>query len=237
MTDQDTKLQVRDNSEIVRKLIVNGDLSGMNESERVRYVLEMCKVHNLDPLTQPFDLIKLKDGSIKLYANKSCTDQKRMSMGASARITGKEVLDEVLIVWPETSTPDGRVTIQTGCVSWKGPAEERANAFMKAVTKAYRRGMLTHAGLSVLDHSEVSDLAGAEILGQVKALEGWKCSQETAQRIVLAAGLFVEKGGKQDELKAVFERHFSGIATTRDLSESQASELAEAYEAMAQEVK
>lgn len=150
-----------DNANLLKKIIVQGDLSKLSEAELYEYNLALCELHGLNPLTQPFNYLKLKDGRVVAYANKACTDQLRQSHKASAEITDVRFDADLVIVFSKTSTPDGRVTHQIGAVSGRGSAEERANAVMKAVTKAFRRGMLTHCGLSVLDETERETMPGA----------------------------------------------------------------------------
>lgn len=150
---------------MLKKIIIAGDLSKLSESELHEYNLALCELHGLNPLTQPFNYLKMKDGRVVAYANSSRTNQLRQNHKASVKITKTEIIgDDVFAVWSETSTPDGRVTHQLGAVSMRETsAEARANAFMKATTKSFRRGMLTHCGLSVMDESERETVQGVEI--------------------------------------------------------------------------
>jgi len=57
-----------------------------------------------------------------------------------------------------------------GALSLKGlNAEDRANAIMKAETKAKRRVTLSICGLGFLDESEIENIPGAKMIeGEVK---------------------------------------------------------------------
>ena len=167
-----------DPSTLVKEILATGDLRNLSDAKRAEYYFAMCELYSLNPLTQPFDFIRLKDGTIKLYANKSCTDQLRENRKASARISDVRFDAGLIIVFSETSTPDGRITHQIGSVSMRGSAEDKANALMKAVTKAFRRGMLTHCGLSILDQTETETIPGAQVIEAPKQItegekEGW----------------------------------------------------------------
>lgn len=237
MTDN-TKLQSRDNSALIRKITMSGDLSILTEQERFNYAMALCEHYNLDPLTRPFDFIaNKKEGTIKIYANESCTDQLRKNHKATAEIIKTEIIEECFCVWARISTPDDRTTDELGSTSLRGSAEEKANAMKKAVTQALRRGTLAHCGLSAIDASEVPDIPGAEILAIPKALQGWQCSQETAQRIVSAAEVLKAQGHQEAGLRGVFKEAFPAVKSTRDLEDADAIKLAEAYEAMVQEVR
>lgn len=150
-----------DNAGLLKQIVIQGDLSKLSEAELYEYNLALCELHGLNPLTQPFNYLKLKDGRVVAYANKSCTDQLRQSHKASAKITDVRFDADLIIVFSETLTPDGRITHQIGSVSGRGSAEEKANALMKAVTKAFRRGMLTHCGLSMMDETERETIPGS----------------------------------------------------------------------------
>lgn len=190
---ENTKLQVRDNSALIRKITMSGDLALFTEQERFNYAMALCERYGLDPLTRPFDFIKTKDGSIKIYANESCTDQLRRNHKCTSEIIKTEIIEECFCVWVRISTPDGRTTDELGATSMKGSAEDRANAMKKAVTQALRRGTLAHCGLTMIDTSEVPDIPGAKIPATPKALQSWNCTQETAQRILNAGSIFIEK--------------------------------------------
>ena len=68
-------LKVRNNSNIKPdSVLVQGDLSSMDETQRSGYYLKVCESLGLNPHTQPFEYIKL-GGQLKLYATTACSDQ------------------------------------------------------------------------------------------------------------------------------------------------------------------
>ena len=62
--------------------LLGGDLSKLSEKDRAAYYSKVCESVGLNPLTCPFEYIKL-DGKLKLYAKKDCADQLRNLRGVS----------------------------------------------------------------------------------------------------------------------------------------------------------
>ncbi len=161
-------------AQIISQVITAGDLSGLTPEQRTGYYLEVCKSTGLNPLTKPFAYLELKnkDGSKKvvLYALKDCTEQLRKRDNVSVEILDRLLMDDVYIVRAKASLPNGRQDESLGALSLKGlNAEDRANAIMKAETKAKRRVTLSICGLGFLDETEALDLPGAKMIeGEVK---------------------------------------------------------------------
>jgi hypothetical protein len=146
---------------ILERLIVQGDLSRLTPEERATYYLRVCQSVGLNPLTQPFDYIKL-NGKLKLYALKGCTDQLRGLHNISVTELERVTRGDIFIVTARVATPDGRTDEDFGCVGIAGLAGEAlANAIMKAATKAKRRATLAICGLGLLDETEVDSIPGA----------------------------------------------------------------------------
>ena len=142
----------------IEQVLLTGDLAKLNPDERVAYYNRVCQSLDLNPLTKPFDYLTL-NGKMRLYATKDCTDQLRKRDSVSVRIVSREVLEGVFIVTAEASLPNGRVDSDTGAVPLdKMQGEARANAMMKAITKAKRRVTLSICGLGMLDESEVESV-------------------------------------------------------------------------------
>jgi hypothetical protein len=140
---------------LLEKVVVGGDLSRLSPAQRVQYYQAVCQSLGLNPLTRPFDYLHL-NGRLMLYANRTCTDQLRTNRNISVKITARDVLDDVYIVTAWGRLPDGREDEATGAVSIAGlKGEMRANAMMKAETKAKRRLTLSLAGLGWMDETEV----------------------------------------------------------------------------------
>jgi len=149
---------IKTKSVITDQVLVQGDLSSLTEDQRAAYYLKVCDSLGLNPHTQPFEYLKL-NGQLKLYATKACSDQLRKINGVSLEILSRELLDEVYTVTARAEDAAGRRDESSGVVSLKGmQGEPRANAIMKAETKAKRRVTLSICGLGWLDETEVESL-------------------------------------------------------------------------------
>ncbi|GAC1448615.1 MAG: hypothetical protein NVSMB70_17980 [Chamaesiphon sp.] len=161
-------------TEQITKVISAGDLSTLTAIERVHYYFQVCESLELNPLTKPFDYIKMKEGDgadavekLSLYVNQSGAAQLRTLHKISLAIASREILDDCCIVTVRATTPDGRADEATGIVSLenrygklKGMA--RANAIMKAEGKAKRRATLSICGLGwVADEDSGQSLPAA----------------------------------------------------------------------------
>lgn len=146
----------------IESVIINGDLSKLTPDQRVGYYKAVCESVGLNPLTKPFSYLTLS-GKLVLYANKDCTEQLRAARRISLRITDRQVIDDVYVVTAEATDATGRTDTATGAVALGAlKGEAKANAFMKAETKAKRRVTLSIAGLGMLDESEVTSIPGAK---------------------------------------------------------------------------
>jgi len=145
-------------AETVARVILDGDLSKLTASQKTSYYRAVCESVGLNPLTQPFAYIPL-NGGLKLYALKGATDQLRQVHKIAIVIAAREVIEDTYVVTARASMPDGRTDESIGAVpiaNLKG--ESRANAMMKAETKAKRRVTLSICGLGMLDESEVESI-------------------------------------------------------------------------------
>lgn len=173
---------------IISNLVLQGDISKMTADQRTAYYKQFCESLGLNPLTQPFQILKLKNGSVEkeiLYATKDCTEQLRKLHGVS--ITGLESkeLRGVYIVTASAKDKNERTDASTGVVSLAKPeskwddtkkryvptgktieltGDDLANALMKAETKAKRRVTLSICGLGMLDESEIETIPDAQVL-------------------------------------------------------------------------
>lgn len=146
---------------IIESLVLKGDLSGLNPSQRVDYYNAYCQRIGLDPATQPFKIITQK-GKTVLYADRGCAAQINKKYLVSHQIVSREVVDQIYVVTARAYQPDGRQTESIGAVALNNAkGEELANAMMKAETKAKRRSTLDLIGLGILDESEIEDMRNA----------------------------------------------------------------------------
>lgn len=149
--------------EIMSSLILKGDISGLDPHQRVQYVINLCQRIGLDPLTQPFKILRLQ-GKEVLYADKGCAQQLCKIYGISTAITNKEKIENVYVVTVRASNKEGRFTDEDGAVTINKDTQGDmlANALMKAITKAKRRAVLAFCGLGMLDETEVETIRGAK---------------------------------------------------------------------------
>jgi len=148
---------------VVETVVITGDLSKLEPSQRVSYYRSVCESLGLNPLTRPMEYLVLNN-RLTLYARKDATDQLRASRGISVEITGREFLGDagLYVVTARAVAKDGRSDESVGAVSVKGlGGENLANALMKAETKAKRRVTLSVAGLGWLDETEVASVNDA----------------------------------------------------------------------------
>lgn len=144
---------------IVEKAVLMGDLSKLQPIERLEYYRAVCQSLGLNPLTRPFQYIKLNH-ALTLYATKDATDQLRSLRGIAITKAERDMSDPLYAVWVVTGQDrNGRSDIDIGSVSiGKLTGEAKANAIMKALTKAKRRLTLSLAGMgNFLDESEVNE--------------------------------------------------------------------------------
>lgn len=145
--------------DIMESVLLKGDIAKLTPNERVSYYSEVCRSMGLNPLTKPFEFITL-NGKLQLYALRSCTDQLRKLNGVSLEVVSREIANDILTVHVRASLPDGRRDEDLGAVAFPESlrGEARANAELKAVTKAKRRATLSICGLGWLDETEVEDI-------------------------------------------------------------------------------
>lgn len=149
-------------SQIAEKLLLTGDLAGLTSEQRLLYYKMRTEQLGIDPFSKPFDYIVL-GGKMVLYANKNLTEQLRAKNNISIEITESKVEAGNYVVVAKASTPDGRTDTSIAAVpieNLKGDA--RANAIMKAETKAKRRVTLSICSVGMLDETEVETITDAK---------------------------------------------------------------------------
>ncbi len=147
---------------IVEKVMIEGNLDNLTAEQRVGYYRTVCDSLGLNPLTKPFEYLKL-NGKLILYARRDCTEQLRSLRKITVTISHTDIVNGVYVVRAKAATPEGRTDESIGAVPVEGlKGEPLANAMMKAETKAKRRVTLSICGLGLLDESEVSSIPGAQ---------------------------------------------------------------------------
>lgn len=133
-------------AELMSRLIVKDDLAKLSEADRTAYYGAVCNACGLEPITQPFKYVSLQ-GKLVLYATKGASEQLRALHRISVTITGRERIDDVMIVNARGAMPDGRCDEAIGAVSLAGlRGEALANALMKAECVPLRSEILTRGG-------------------------------------------------------------------------------------------
>jgi hypothetical protein len=200
----------RENSDLLERVVIHGDLSRLSPVDKVLYYNRICETVGLNPLTKPFEYIRLQGREV-LYATKGAAEQLRQIHGISITIQSREMVGDVYVVTAQAKRiADGRVDESTGVISVSGlKGEGLANAMMKAETKAKRRVSLSICGLSMLDESEVESIPEAKVidLGVSAGTEGGPQSKTRKIAALLRAKMDpkevvgrIERASSVDEL-------------------------------------
>jgi hypothetical protein len=222
------KAPVRLDETIISNLVIKGDLAGLSSEQRVEYYKRFCEHLGLNPVTQPFSIIRVQGREI-LYATKMATDQLRTLRGVSITSLTGDIVGDCYRVTAVGHDKGGRTDAATGVVTignLKGDA--LANATMKAETKAKRRLTLSLCGLGMLDESEIETIPGAETV--VKLIEPKEKKPQKVDPVPVAAPV-VEKQVEvppvkdelttaRSELQAVYhDMGLSGKYTKEEMNE------------------
>jgi hypothetical protein len=157
-------LAPRNDAALIEQVMIQGDLSALSNAQRIEYYRRVCESLDLNPLTKPFEYLKL-NGKLILYARKDCTDQLRKTRQVSITKLEREMDGDLYVVTAYAKTPDGREDSDMGAVTVAGlRGENLANAVLKAVTKAKRRVTLSICGLGMTDESELDSIPGATVV-------------------------------------------------------------------------
>ena len=200
------EIQREEHSDILARWIETGDLGSLSKEQLARYYRSECERLGLDPMSRPFDLLRLQ-GKLVLYATRRCADQ----LAAKHRVTrtivdGPEVRDfggtKLLYCKVRVSTPDGRTEEDVATL----PATDLVNAVMKIATKAARRATLKVCGWGELDESEIETVPGAERVTIADVRPAPTYSPLDALRDDLASAETTAA------LRAVYEEHRAAIA-------------------------
>jgi hypothetical protein len=150
-------------ADLQEKVLLGGDLSRLTPGERLAYYNAVCTSVGLNPLTRPFEYLALQ-GKLILYARKDCTDQLRdlPDNQISVELVDRQVVDGVYVVTARAKNLVGRTDESVGAVSVPASPSDKANAMMKAETKAKRRVTLSICGLGMLDETELETISGAD---------------------------------------------------------------------------
>ena len=227
--------------------------AALNPQERLHLVKRLCESLGLNPLTNPFQYIRL-NGRLTLYATKGCTDQLRRVHGVSIEVLENVVKDgrirtHVRATVPDERQPSGLRSDEDFASVSLGKGNDALNNEMKAITKAKRRVTLSIVGLGLLDESELETIPKERIQqveapAEVKAVlmppkkeekpkakpKKKKARTPAANKksFVGAAKAFAEHGVTEEQLLA-----FLGIEAPVQFTEPLAEKLREAYPVVA----
>ena len=147
-------------AQTLEHILGSGDLSKLSTQQRVEYYAKTCQSLGLNPLTRPFRFLAL-NGQIQLYATRDCTDQLRKVNGITLHVVDRASEAGVYSVTVRARDKHGREDEDIGAVVLPQSGESRANALMKAITKAKRRVTLSICGLGLTDEAELDTMPGA----------------------------------------------------------------------------
>jgi hypothetical protein len=162
-------------ADLLERVVLGNDLAKLSPRERLLYYRQLCASLDVNPLTHPFRYLYL-DGKLTLYVTRDGTDQLRKRHEVAITSIDKSVDEGLFIVTAKAMLPNGRTDEDLGAVALEGlKGKDRANAIMRAITKAKRRVTLSILGLGLTDESEVEDIPNAvpievdEQTGEIKA--------------------------------------------------------------------
>ena len=168
-------------AETMEKVLLKGDLTTLTPAERLHYYNAVCTGVGLNPTTRPLDYLVL-NGKLTLYANRGCAEQLRQIHQVTVTIKAREAVEGCYVVCAQATLPGGRTDESIGAVSLEGlKGDHRANAMMKAETKAKRRVTLSVCGLTLLDESEIESIPGvsrAAVETENMAQKPWRTFRE-----------------------------------------------------------
>ncbi len=147
---------------IISSIVINGDISKLTPQQKVEYYREFCERLGLDPLSQPFKLLRL-NGREVLYCDRTGAQQLNKIHKVSHEIKARETVSGCYVVTAQATTPDNRHTESIGAVPIDNlRGDSLCNAMMKAETKAKRRATLDLLGLGILDETETETIPNAQ---------------------------------------------------------------------------
>lgn len=199
---------------VIEALVLSGDLSQMKPHQKVSYYLQFCQSLGMNPITQPFKILKFREGKEVLYATKDATEQLRKIHGISVIELNNDLQPgSTYVVTCKVKDKDGKTDISTGAVSIENlKGENLANALMKAETKAKRRATLSICGLGMLDESEIHSIEGDAVVMDIPILK-----KNSITENAFAKAMERIKGGETDIIQKLREECILSEAQSKAL--------------------
>jgi hypothetical protein len=200
------------NTEKMYELMIKKDTSKLTQEEKLQYCASLCHSLGLNPLTQPFEFIRL-NGKETPYAKKDATDQLRKLHRISLEVTSEAGSQGIYMVRAKAIDADGRTDMATGAVNVQNlKGDALCNAIMKAETKAKRRVTLSICGLGFLDESEFDTIQetknrNASPVQQPKATVDalkWETTPDLLDDIKMHLSFMTNNFKDKDRLKGLY---------------------------------
>jgi hypothetical protein len=185
-------------TDAIEKALIGGDLSALTPDQRLSYYKQTCESLGLNPLTKPFEYVKLNN-KLTLYARKDATDQLRNVNHISIEEPKIQFEGDWIIVTVVARTPEGRTDSDIGAVKKTDMQGNFGNALMKAVTKSKRRVTLSICGLGMLDETEVETIPQAQTV-PVEVAEATTEADPNAEQYLAIKTLCKELNAANDSI-------------------------------------
>jgi hypothetical protein len=155
MAEQLSKLK-----QILNLISPSGSIKHLPRGDQRILIMKLCNFFGLNPLTNPFLIVRFADGDEKIYVTRDGCNQLRHKLAIDTYGLRVEFIEEKLVISVISGkNKHGRVSDESGSVSLVGLTDaQKADAVMKSTTKAKRRLTLDLSGLSVLSDVEVADM-------------------------------------------------------------------------------
>lgn len=140
------------------KAVSGGDFASFTDKQKLQVYHAKCKAAGLDPSAQPFQFIPLQ-GKLTLYCTKGGAEQLSAKHGIRVEILSQVTENGIRTVTVRAIARDGRQTDEVGCVSLgNASGDQLCNLYMKCITKAKRRAVLSICGLGMIDETELETI-------------------------------------------------------------------------------
>ncbi|RYD57960.1 MAG: hypothetical protein EOP56_06720 [Sphingobacteriales bacterium] len=199
------EVQVPFDEQIISSIVINGDISKLSPAQKVGYYRQFCDRLGLDPLSQPFKLLRLNGKEI-LYCDRTGAQQLNKLHKVSHEIKAREAVNGCYVVTAQASTPDGRKTESIGAVTIDNlKGDNLCNAMMKAETKAKRRATLDLLGLGILDETETDSIPHALPVEVPAVAANTVVTPAPAKEVAAKSSPFKKKYAAEEEVAKVLD--------------------------------